>query len=156
MNAHLTAGLAVLDELYDDLLELIRETEDDALNWTPPVGEANSIAALTRHIAGSFDAWLARALGETVERDRDAEFRFRGTARELTDIVDQSRARVREQFARVDAIDPATIRRYRRLGDTEESALSVAWCVEHALLHAAEHWGQIQLNRQLHARVGNR
>jgi uncharacterized damage-inducible protein DinB len=149
MNAHLTAGLAVLDEIYDDLVELIRQSDDDTLNWTPPVADANSIAALVRHIAGSNDAWFRRALGETFQRDRDAEFRFRGTAQELIDVVTESRAAVREQAERLDAIDPAAIRRYTRLGDDDESALTVAWCIEHALVHAAEHWGQIQLNRQL-------
>ncbi len=151
MNAHLTAGLATLDELYDDLIEVIRHTEDNALNWSPPVPEANSIAALTRHIAGSIDAWLSRALGEPLQRDRDAEFRFRGTAQELIDLLGESRAKSRDQLERLDAIDPAAVRRYKRLGDREESALTVAWCVEHALVHAAEHWGQIQLNRQLYA-----
>jgi hypothetical protein len=151
MNAHLTAGLAVLDEIYDDLAELIRQSDDDALDWTPPVPNANSTAALVRHIAGSSDAWFRRALGETFQRDRDAEFRFHGTALELIDLLAESRAALHEQAERLGAIDPAAIRRYTRLGDTHESALSVAWCIEHALVHAAEHWGQIQLNQQLYA-----
>ena len=33
---------------------------------------------------------------------------------------------------------------------SEEIELSLAWCVEHALIHAGEHWGQIQLTAQLH------
>jgi hypothetical protein len=151
MNAHLTAGLAVLDEIYDDLVELIRQSDDDSLNWTPPVPHANSTATLVRHIVGSNDAWFRRALAETFQRDRDAEFRFQGTAQQLIDLLDDSRAALHEQAERLDAIDPAAIRRYTRLGDTQESALSVAWCIEHALVHAAEHWGQIQLNQQLFA-----
>jgi len=149
MNAHLTAGLAVLDEIYDDLVELIGQTEDEALNWTPPVPDANSIAALTRHIVGSNDAWFRRALGETFQRDRDAEFRYHGSPQELIDLVTGSRVTLRDLAERLDAVDPAAVRRYQRLGDDHESALTVAWCVEHALVHAAEHWGQIQLNRQL-------
>lgn len=151
MNAHLTAGLAVLDETYDDLAELIGQTTDEALTWTPPVPDANSIAVLTRHIVGATDAWFRRALGETVQRDRDAEFRYHGTAQELRDLLAESRSTIRDLAERLDAVDPAAIRRYQRLGDDHESALTVAWCVEHALVHAAEHWGQIQLNRQLFA-----
>jgi uncharacterized damage-inducible protein DinB len=151
MNAQLTAGLTVLDELYDDLIAAIRPLDEASLNWKPPVSEANSIAALVRHIAGSRDSWLTRALGAPVSRDRDAEFGYRGSAGDLIALIEQSRRSVCLQFERLDAINPATIRRYRRLGHDEESALSVAWCVEHALLHAAEHWGQIQLNRQLSA-----
>jgi uncharacterized damage-inducible protein DinB len=151
LNAHLTAGLAVLDEIYDDLIALIRRADDAALNWSPPVPDANSAAALTRHIAGSNDAWFRRALGETFQRDRDAEFRFQGTAQELITVLTESRAALRDYAERLDAVDPAAIRRYTRLGDDHESALTVAWCIEHALVHAAEHWGQIQLNCQLYA-----
>jgi hypothetical protein len=151
MNAHLVAGLAVLDELYDNLLELIHAADDEALNWTPPVGEGNSIAVLTRHIAGSLDAWLTRAAGEPVERDRDAEFRYCGTAHDLIEVVERSRADSHDRFDQLATIDPFAVRFHRRLGDETESALSVAWCIEHALVHAAEHWGQIQLNRQLYA-----
>jgi len=151
LNAHLTAGLAVLDEIYDDLAALIGQSDDDALNWTPPVPNANSTATLTRHIAGSNDAWFRRALGESFQRDRDAEFRYRGTAQELVDLLNASRTTLRDLAERLDTVDPAAIRRYTRLGDTHESALSVAWCIEHALVHAAEHWGQIQINHQLYA-----
>jgi uncharacterized damage-inducible protein DinB len=151
MNAHLTAGLNVLDEIYDALVEVIEQTDDGTLNWTPPIPDANSIAALTRHLVGATDAWFSRALGDTIQRDRDAEFRYHGTARELIDLLAESRARIHDKAERLDAVDPAAVRRYRRLGDDHESALTVAWCVEHALVHAAEHWGQIQLNRQLAA-----
>jgi hypothetical protein len=30
-------------------------------------------------------------------------------------------------------------------------SLSVGWCIAHALIHAGEHWGQIQLNLQLYS-----
>lgn len=154
MNAHLAAGLAVLEELYDVLAELIQNSDDDALNWTPPVAAGNSIAALTRHIAGSNDAWFKRALGQTFHRDRDAEFHYHATKGELLQVIAQSRITARDQLERIDTLDPAAVIRYRRLGATEESVLSLAWCVEHALIHAGEHWGEIQLNRQLFAAQG--
>jgi hypothetical protein len=158
MNADLAANLAVLEEIYDGLANLIHATNDDVLNWAPSVPDAdsNSIAALTRHIAGSNDAWFRRALDEPVHRDRDAEFRFRGTAQELTGMLSESLATVRDLAERLDSIDPASTRRYRRLGDDHESELSVAWCIAHAIAHTAEHWGHIQLNRQLSAAGSSR
>lgn len=151
MNPQLAASLAVLEELYDGLLALLSPLDDACLNWSPAAPGTNSIAALTRHIAGSLESWLARALDEPVARDRDAEFRFHGGAADLVALVERSRDRSREQFARLGVIDPGTVRRVRRLGDGGERALTVGWCVEHALIHAGEHWGQIQLNRQLYA-----
>ena len=144
MNAHLTAALAVLDEMYGDLIDAIRQSEEDVLNWTPPIAGVNSIAALTRHIAASNDAWFRRALNEPVQRNRDAEFQYQGNAEALIDILSDSRKRVREQAERLDEVDPAMLRRYTRLGDDHESALTVAWCIQHALVHTAEHWGQIR------------
>jgi uncharacterized damage-inducible protein DinB len=150
MDAQLAASLAVLEEMYDSLIELIRPLDDDCLNWTPPVPEINSIAALTTHIAGSMNNWLTRTLGEPVVRDREAEFRRRAGAADLIATVEASRARAREQFARLDGVDRATIRRVSRsIPQPHEVDVTVGWCIEHAIIHAGEHWGQIQLTRQL-------
>ena len=46
MNAYLDASLAVLEEMLDDLVELIRPLGDDALNWAPLPDGTNSIAVL--------------------------------------------------------------------------------------------------------------
>jgi uncharacterized damage-inducible protein DinB len=149
MEAHVEAGLTVLEELYDHLTEAIRPLDSTTLNWKPGITESNSIAALVRHTIASTDAWFSRAMNEPVTRDRDEEFRFQAGAQELVDQVVAARGRLRDQFTRLESVDPAEIRRYMRLGRQEESSLSVAWCVEHAIVHAAEHWGQIQLTIQL-------
>jgi uncharacterized damage-inducible protein DinB len=154
MQPYLAANLAVLEEMYDHLAELIRPLDEACLNWSPPIPETNSIAALVVHIAGSIDNWLGRALDEPVQRDRDAEFRARHDAEALLASIEQSRRRVRERFDRLEAVDPGTVRRVRRLQSEGETSLTVAWCVEHAVIHAGEHWGQIQLNRQLYAARG--
>jgi hypothetical protein len=156
MNAHLAAGLAVLEELCDGLVDLIRPLDPDCLNWSPPAPDTNSIAALVTHTAGSLDSWLARAIGETVQRDRDAEFRARHNADELIAIVERSRAEARRRFALLDGVDLGRTLPVRRLATNQETEVSAAWCVEHALIHAGEHWGQIQLNRQLYAARGER
>jgi uncharacterized damage-inducible protein DinB len=150
MHPHLQACQAVLEELYDDLVTALRPLDETCLNWTPPAPETNSIAALVRHIIGSNNAWLSRAAGEPVVRDRDAEFRARDSADTLLEAVERSRADARHQLALLDDVNPGTIRAVRRLDAREEVDLSVAWCVVHALIHTGEHWGQIQINRQLY------
>ncbi|HET8628649.1 MAG TPA: DinB family protein [Thermomicrobiales bacterium] len=151
MPPHLAASQDVLEELYAALLALLRDLGDAALNWRPPLPETNSIAALVHHTVGATESWLSRALDEPVDRDRDAEFRASATAAEAVALVERSRERVRAQFARLAAVEPGTVRHVRRLDRAEAQPLTAAWCVEHALIHAGEHWGQIQLTRQLHA-----
>jgi len=149
LSAHLEAARAVYDELCDGLSGLLPSLDEASLNWAPLGDETNSIAAMVRHVAGSMDAWLGRAVGETVARDREAEFSYRGTAADLLALLERSRAETRRRFERLATRDLTETVRYRRLGATQESELSRAWCVEHALIHAGEHWGQIQLTAQL-------
>ena len=149
MNAQFRAGLDVLEELFDGMLGTVQRRELDALNWAPLSTDANSIAAMVTHVCGSIDSWLARALVETIERDRDAEFRVRATGAALAERIERCRAETRARFAALESLDPATERQVRRLSRNQEMTVSVAWCVEHAIAHAAEHWGQIQLTGQL-------
>jgi hypothetical protein len=150
MSAQLEAGLAVLEEQLDAMLALVRPLEADCLNWTPPVAETNSIAAMVTHTCGSIDSWLARALVESIDRDRDAEFEARADAAALVGRIERCRVDTRRRIEALEAVDPATVRPVRRLSRGEDQRVSVAWCVEHAIIHAGEHWGQIQLTKQLY------
>ena len=156
MGPYLTASLAVLEELYDALVALLRPLDEDCLNWSPLPQDTNSITNLTCHIAGSVNSGLARALDEPFERDRDAEFRTHYGSGELLAVIERSREQARGQFERLEGIDLGAIRQVRRLAAGGEGALTAAWCVQHALIHAGEHWGQIQLNAQLYGRSHRR
>jgi uncharacterized damage-inducible protein DinB len=147
----MAASLAVFEEFYGDLLALTSVLDEAALNWQPPVPDTNSIAALVQHVIGSNAAWLARATGEELQRDREAEFRSYATPAVLRAAIEQSRAEVQRRFALLANLDPLTPRTVRRLDAPDAAQVSAAWCVAHALIHTGEHWGQIQLNRQLHA-----
>lgn len=148
MDARLAAQLAVLEEHHDRLIELVRPLDEDQLNWKPPAPDANSISALVRHTIGSVGMWCSRALDVPFERDRDGEFRAHDTAASLVGAVEDSRRRARELFERLDAVDPGTARVVHRSGGDETS--TAGWCVAHAVIHAGEHWGQIQLIRDLY------
>jgi uncharacterized damage-inducible protein DinB len=141
------ASLQHLDTLYARLLDLLRSIDEEALNQTPGVPETNSIAVLVAHTVGASARWLSNAAGDFRRGDRAAEFRTRTTPAEAIALVEQARQDAHAWFATLDSIDPSAAR--PMLG--EDGQTTVAWCVEHALTHAYEHWGQIQLTLQLAA-----
>jgi uncharacterized damage-inducible protein DinB len=152
MSSHLEADLSVIEELYDAMAGLVRQLDDDCLNWFPLSSDANSIAAMVTHTLGATDAWLARAVGETIDRsrDRDAEFKTRANSSDLVAAIERSRVEVRRRLGLLQTVDLAETFTVRRLSRNEDSHISKAWCIEHAIIHAGEHWGQIQLTRQLY------
>lgn len=156
MNAYLAAGQSVLEEMYGDLIKLLGELEGNAVNWTPPLKDTNTIAALVTHTMGATNSWLARASGMTIQRDRDAEFRSRASTEDLVKQVESGREEARNYFRHLADLDPATVRPVRRLSRGEDQDVTIGWCVEHAILHAGEHWGQIQLTAQLYAAMKDR
>ncbi len=150
MNPHLEADLSVLDEMLTSLADFIRPLDSDCVNWTPSIPDTNSISAMVVHTLGTLDSWFSRGLGETLQRDRDAEFRAHHTPEELLAKIDASRESVRRFLARYEHVDLAGPIHTRRLSRGTDVTVSVAWCIEHAVIHAGEHWGQIQLTKQMY------
>ncbi|HET6316321.1 MAG TPA: DinB family protein [Chloroflexota bacterium] len=142
-----------IDIMYGRLLDLLRTTDEATLNWTPGVPETNSIAILVAHTVGATTRWLSRAAGDFRRGDRPAEFRTRTTPAQAIAVVEQAKEGAPTWFAALDGLDPSTPRPI----EDENEQQTVAWCVEHALTHAHEHWGQIQLTLQLaRAALGNK
>ena len=134
-----------LETMYDGLTNLLNSIDEAALNWTPGVPETNSIAILVAHTVGATARWLSNASGSVRMGDRPAEFRTRATIQQTLALVEQARADTANWFATIERQDPSAERPY--LGENTQT--TVAWCVEHAVAHAHEHWGQIQLTAQL-------
>ena len=154
MNPHLQDSLDAYDEMFEQMAAFVAPLPDDVLNWRPPAADANTIAALITHVCGSTNQWLSRAVGETVQRDREAEFRRAGRSAELVALIQQARADLRRRVALMDGRDLAQTLTVTRAGGAHAGQtmdVSLAWCLEHALVHAGEHWGHIQLTQQLHA-----
>ena len=154
MTPFLSASLVRLEELYDDLVALLNRADEASLDWTPSTSDTNSTAMLVKHLTVSAASWLSRALDEPIPRDREAEFQFSGSRQDLIAIVEEARAGARDQFARLEGVDPGAPRNYPRVTKPEQTGFTVAWCVEHALVHTAEHWGELQLIQQLFAAHG--
>jgi uncharacterized damage-inducible protein DinB len=151
VNGHIAGVSAVLDGMFRELGELVDGLDEDAANWRPPAPETNSIAVLVRHALGSNGMWLSIALDEPFERDRDAEFRVHETPDELAAALRESAAAVRTQLERLDGVDLAVERRDPRPRGQVHTA---GWCVAHVVEHMSEHWGQIQLTRDLYRAAG--
>jgi uncharacterized damage-inducible protein DinB len=149
VNAQLAGAWAAVEEMYRELIELVEPLDETAANWRPPAPESNSIAALVRHTVGSNGMWCSIALGEPFERDRDAEFRVHEAPEALVAALRESFSSVLGQFERLDGVDPATVRRDPRPGSDDET-YTAGWCIAHVVSHMSEHWGQVQLTRDLY------
>jgi hypothetical protein len=138
------------------MLELLRELDTEALHWEPPLKETNSIAVLVQHTVGATERWLSKAADDPFHTDREEEFRQRLSKEELVSEVEEARANAARWFGMLEGVDQTQTRTARMYRADHDIHPSVAWCVQHALAHAFEHWGQIQLTHQLYASRGDR
>ena len=149
VNAALAGAWSELEDSLSDLIALVEPLDEAAINWRPPAPDSNSIAVLVRHTIGSASMWCSIALDEPFERDRDAEFRVHESPAALVAALPEFVSSLRGQFERLDAVDPASVHHDPRRGSDGE-AHTAGWCIAHVLSHTGEHWGQIQLTRDLY------
>ena len=136
--------LRLLQACHNDILKALDGLPQAALDWTPG-HDMNSISVLVVHIAGSTRHMINVAVQEPSDRDREAEF----IAQKLgMDALKQQLADTMEHIQR--AVEKLSLQ------DLETTHIlpngrdyPVAWGLLHALDHATEHKGQIQLTRQL-------
>ncbi|MGW8143837.1 MAG: DinB family protein [Anaerolineales bacterium] len=146
MHEIYTDYLKNLEELHQDVLNAIRDLPQEALDWTPLPG-ANSINVLVTHIAGAEKFWLGDVVaGEPSGRDREAEFKAKGTDFEqLSSLLESSLAYAGNVFERLDVESLASTRVSPRTNKT----ITVSWSLGHTLKHTAIHLGHIQIMRDL-------
>ncbi|MBX5446236.1 DinB family protein [Sphaerobacter sp.] len=138
----------VLAEQHDAWRKVLEGLSPEALNWSPG-SEMNSIAVLVTHAIGAEEFLIATAVGESVERDRDAEFRAEAPdAAALLRLIDESSARTAALLDRVTPEDLSAIR--QPAGDRLNRRHPGTWWLLHAVEHSREHLGQALLTRQLY------
>ena len=145
----LQVGLkTIFAEHHDDMRGLVRDLDADALNWRPGP-ETNSLAVLVTHLLGAEHSCVTTALGEPIDRDRDAEFLARATGpEELLALIDHVDSVLPGLIDRLTADDLAAER--TRPGDRLGRTRSGIWWVLHAMRQSREHIGQMMLTRQLY------
>jgi uncharacterized damage-inducible protein DinB len=140
--------------LHEDIKLAIRDLPVEALDWTPGP-DMNSINALVTHAAGSERYWIGEVAGQDPSgRVRDIEFEARGLAAEvliaqLDHVLNHSQRVLdglsAEALGAVRGAERGSVRSH----DPDDSPLTVAWALFHALEHTGLHAGQIQMTRQL-------
>ena len=135
-----------LGEMRGNMLKALDGLNSAGLNWKPTRRETNSLFALATHLIGSERHWIHRVIGgKTIERDRDAEFRARGSdLRPLREAFDSAARESETILAQLSAADLDATRE-----TTNYRTITVRWCILHLLEHYAEHVGQMTLTRQV-------
>ena len=135
-----------LRALRGKTLEALEGEGARELNWKPTKKDTNSLFVLATHLVGSERHWIQRVVGgRALERDRDAEFRARGTeATNFRTTFDDNARASEEILARLSDADLNAIRETSNYG-----AVSVRWCIVHLIEHFSEHVGHMQLTRQM-------
>jgi uncharacterized damage-inducible protein DinB len=136
------------ERYWQQYKELLAALPAEALNWRPPVtGDSgtNSAAAIVTHVHGGQRLWIGQALGGVpAHRDREAELRVvAADAGEVLARVDAAAERVRATLAGLTAAD------LEKTVMFDDEPRTYRWMIVRMLAHAAEHWGELQLVRQL-------
>jgi hypothetical protein len=143
--------VALLRQLHQQLREELVGLTDDAVGWAPLEG-ANSIAVLVTHLLGSEAESLSCVAGLEVTRDRELEFVPAGTGvKELLGLVEAADTLLDRLAPKLTADRLAEEISLPTL-PPRQSRPGVTWLVGN-YGHAREHLGQIQLTKQLHAKL---
>ncbi len=136
-----------LHELNSDFIRAFDGLPDAALDWVPGT-DMNSFAVLVVHTTAATRFWIGDiALGESSNRNRDAEFQARGmSAAELQSRFAALEAYVADAFERITVADLSAERSFRYRDRQNGSA---GWALLHALEHVGLHLGHAQITRQL-------
>lgn len=138
--------LNLLEGCHNEITRIVDELPSDALDWVPGA-EMNSIAVLVFHFTGAERYWIGDvAMGESSNRDRDAEFKVQGLGKEaVKKRLDDSLSYAKTALEKLSVQDLETTCTSPRDGRT----FTIGWSLLHALEHATLHLGHIQIAYQL-------
>lgn len=125
----------------------------EQLNWRPSIPDANSCYVIATHTLGNIRAWvLGICCGQEIERDRAAEFRAEGD--DAAPIIERARALQQEIGEALAGLEPSTLdevrpARQQLWGAGTAEPVTGREALLHAIEHAAQHLGQIELTRDL-------
>lgn len=138
----------VLEILIRDILAELSALPAEALNWQPPLPDANSLYVLATHTVGAGEWWvLHMACQQAMTRDRAAEFRSAG---DLASLTRRYQAWLADSQTALASLPDAELNAKRHFQSSSGPLdWSVAMCLLHAVDHTATHLGHIQITRQL-------
>lgn len=145
-NSEIACYCRYIFSSLDRLVDCLSDLNGKQLNWRPPAANTNSLYGLATHtIANTEENILGILCGQSVERNRDAEFATRGSsADELGERWRRLRSRLLSALAKLppDALNQQVPHPRRGMITGREVLLIVA-------RHSAEHLGQAELTLDL-------
>ncbi len=134
--------------LRSQIRDAIKGMTDEAANWHPLPQGTNSVYAILSHIIGVDNFWVRQVIiGETVKRDREAEFAASGNLAELVDCWERAWVDIASVLGKLSNAQLLESRSVPRR--PEFARITVQWVVLHLLSHYAIHLGHIQLTAQM-------
>jgi len=149
MEAEIHGYLAEFGILRGDISNAIRELNDEGANWRPLQEGTNSIYAILSHIMGANNFWVRQVInGESVHRDREADFRASGNLKELLTRWEKAWTELESILGKLNHAQLLEVRSHPFRSEQKES-VTIQWIILHLISHYATHLGHIQMTLQL-------
>lgn len=140
--------LEAIDQTLDGMLAIAEELGDELVNQPPNLVGANSPYVILTHCVGLTHFWIGEVLGgRQVNRDREAEFRARGTVADIRQQVRALQQQLRQDIRPVQGDQPLATTlsgRYERMQNKRQGAILL-----HCYKELAQHHGHMDLTRDL-------
>lgn len=153
MNPEARTIADFIERIARDLIAQIQDLSDEMLNRPLPLAEANTLFAVATHTVGMGEFWvLALVGGQTLARNRSAEFQAQGTGAALIGRIERWIGDCHKLLDQLpdqrlnDAAQPPA--EFLQTGGFGATPLTLRACLLHVIEHSATHLGQIQLTRQ--------
>ena len=141
------AFLPFIDEALEGMVSIAEELGDQRVNRRPGLPNTNSPYAILTHCIGMATYWIGSVLlGRPSLRDRDSEFRARGTVAEIRQAVKALQTQIREDITHVQGNLPLVHRQYLHVHTEYHTQAEV---LLHCYTELAQHHGQMELTRDI-------
>lgn len=143
------AALSIAGESLEAMMTIVGDLGDGRANRRPPLDGANSPYAIVFHCVGMLEHWAGSVIGgESIPRDRAAEFTASGPVDDLIERVGDVRSRL---AGWVEIAVSEGIRDRSAKGSTRSDAATATpeWVLLHIQRELAQHLGQLELTRDL-------
>jgi uncharacterized damage-inducible protein DinB len=144
MLAEVQALMEQFERIHAEIFKWSEGLTDDQLNWKPPIKDTNSIGNLMSHILGAeMFVVVDRIGGQSINRDRAAEFSDRVTRNWLVQRRTEVEKQVRETL---DKLTPADL---SRVVTTVNGEAPVGKFLLYLVSHLSGHMGQVIMTRKV-------
>ena len=141
------AFLPFMNKALDGMVGIAEVLGDERVNLRPDLPDTNSPYAILTHCIGMTTYWLGSVLcGRPSRRDRDSEFRARGTVAEIRQAVKALQAQIRQDITQVQGDQPLG-HLLDLHGHTQNHTQGDV--LLHCYTELAQHHGQMELTRDI-------